>query len=532
MNRLAALIRTPLLVAALLLAPVLASTASAQIGRPPEKPKPPPEAAYETKPRPGEVRATWLRFGDSDYVSTPARTADTMKRLRDMGFNAVYLSIWQEGFPLFPSATFQKTGGGPDRLPALGSRDLLSEALIEAHRNGILLIVNLEGGLIATRRDQEAPLVKANPEWILRDAKAAFSGPLNSSWLNPAHPDVRKFFTDMIGEVIENYDIDGVLFDERMCWPGPDLGHDDFTKAAFAKEGGGETAVPAKAGAKDAAFNRWRAIKASAMVRELSNAVKQKRQGLILSFAAPPAQVAADSWMCQWPSWTRGGMFDEIIIKTTAPGPSEFKTVWDDVMKSIRERRPATTVSIRALGDGPDLSWPDLRKQIEMVRASKAGGFALSPARSPLFTHQGGVTEFLDAGKGRLRHPLRGLDWRPGPLKPERVNYRGEYVVIRGLPSGFYRVITGGKEPGAWVESKLKLAEGAAQISKEAAASLQAGGVVEFLVDRRAENLQAIPDPSAPPPEPKPEAAPSKREKPAAPGGEKPKDAPKPAGGG
>jgi uncharacterized lipoprotein YddW (UPF0748 family) len=527
--------------AALALAGVWAIVASAsgQIGRPAEKPKPPPEAAYEVKGRVGEVRATWLRLGESDYLSSPGRTADTMKRLRELGFNTVYVTVWQDGYPLFPSATFQKAAAGADRLPTLGKRDLLGEALIEAHRNGLLFIAGFDGGLVATRRDQEAPLVKAKQDWILRDEKGAFTGPLNSSWLNPAHPDVRVFLTDLLNEVIEKYDIDGLQFDERMGWPGgaaSTLGHDKLTKDLFAKEVPQDANPPPKGA--PAPVVRWREQKAGALVRALAAAVKKARPGLIVSFATPPQQAAMDQWSCDWPALLKAGIFDEIVIKTTAPGVNEFKTLWTDVMTGLRDRRPAATVSLRALGDGPDLSWPDLRKEIEMVREAKAGGFALTPLRSPLFTHTQGLQELLDISKsGRVRHPLRPLDWRPGPMKPTQLNHRGQYLMIRGLPAGFYRVITGGREPGVWVESKLKLAEGAAQMSKEAADELQApGATVEFLIDRRADNGRELGNPdlsgseSGTPAGPQREKPPSREKPPGAPAGERPPT--RPPGGG
>jgi uncharacterized lipoprotein YddW (UPF0748 family) len=518
-----------------------ASTAFAQIGRPAEKPKPPPEAVYEIKARAGEVRATWLRLSDSDYLASPARTADTMKRLRDIGFNTVYVTVWQDGYPLFPSAIFQKAGGGPDRLPALAGRDLLGEALIEAHRNGLLFIASFDGGLVATRRDQEAPLVKAKPAWMLRDAKAAFAGPLNCSWLNPAHPEVRSFFSDLMREVSENYDIDGIQIDEHMCWPGPDLGHDEFTKAEFTKDVPPEKSPPPKGTPKDAAFTRWRTGKATSLVRLLADSIRKKRPGLIVSFAAPPQQEALEAWMCDWPLLAKGGIFDEVVIKTAAAGPEQFSATWTGVMAGLGERRASATVGLRALGDGSDLAWPDLRKEIETVRGAKAGGFAITPARSPLFTHSQGMIELFDVNKaGRTRHPLRPLDWRPGPLKPTSLNYRGQYMVVRGLPSGFYRVIIGGKEPGAWVESKLKIAEGAAQISKESAELLQNGGVVEFLVDRRNDNRQPIPDPDLAPIQPGPDAAPPRETPPGqtptpaspGPGRERPPKGPAAPGGG
>ena len=45
-------------------------------------------AAVQPKP---EVRGTWLTTTANDALTTPAQTANTMKRLREIGLNTVYV---------------------------------------------------------------------------------------------------------------------------------------------------------------------------------------------------------------------------------------------------------------------------------------------------------------------------------------------------------------------------------------------------------------------------------------------------------
>src|SRR5437868_4530299 len=56
-----------------------------------------------------EVRGTWLTTAADDALATPASTAATMKRLREIGLNTVYVECWKNGYSEFPSATLQKT---------------------------------------------------------------------------------------------------------------------------------------------------------------------------------------------------------------------------------------------------------------------------------------------------------------------------------------------------------------------------------------------------------------------------------------
>src|SRR5215211_4685771 len=56
---------------------------------------------------PPEVRGTWLTTTANDALATPAKTAETMKRLREIGLNTVYVECWKNGYTEFPSATLE-----------------------------------------------------------------------------------------------------------------------------------------------------------------------------------------------------------------------------------------------------------------------------------------------------------------------------------------------------------------------------------------------------------------------------------------
>src|SRR2546423_7025829 len=103
-----------------------------------------------------EVRGTWLTTTGNDALATPANTASTMKRLREIGLNTVYVECWKNGYTEFPSATLQKTIkvthkiNLPNQPP---TRDLLAESLIEAHRNQLLYFAWFEYGFMAAEKE-------------------------------------------------------------------------------------------------------------------------------------------------------------------------------------------------------------------------------------------------------------------------------------------------------------------------------------------------------------------------------------------
>ena len=111
---------------------------------------------------PPEVRGTWITTTANNAISTPENTARTMKRLRDIGLNTVYVEVWKNGYTQFPSKVMQKFVGvsqrpvGERQDPSdsaeqtkAAPRDLLQETLIQAHRNGLITIAWFEYGFMA-----------------------------------------------------------------------------------------------------------------------------------------------------------------------------------------------------------------------------------------------------------------------------------------------------------------------------------------------------------------------------------------------
>ena len=67
---------------------------------------------------PAEIRGTWVTTTANDAIATPAKTAETMRRLREIGLNTVYVECWKNGYTQFPSKVLERTIG-VDRRPAL-----------------------------------------------------------------------------------------------------------------------------------------------------------------------------------------------------------------------------------------------------------------------------------------------------------------------------------------------------------------------------------------------------------------------------
>lgn len=141
-----------------------------------------------------------------------------LDELRATGINAVFFQVRPEADALYDSElepwSYWLTGTqgqAPDPY-----YDPLAFAIEEAHKRGMELHAwfNPYRAVQDASRYQRAPnhVSVTNPDWILDFGKLKV--------LNPGIPDVRDYVCDVVMDVVERYDIDGVHFDDYF-YPYP-----------------------------------------------------------------------------------------------------------------------------------------------------------------------------------------------------------------------------------------------------------------------------------------------------------------------
>lgn len=156
--------------------------------------RPRPAVSYRFEPGPGEFRGAWLHW--QDYLS-PQAVARTVARARNAGLNVLLplanypdQAMWQSA--LIPTNAKVAPGFCP-----------MTELVKQAHAVGLQVhpyLIMLNGGLT------KHPAFK--PDWYARDRH----GNLADGWLNPAHPEVREFLTQLCAELART-GVDGLHLD-------------------------------------------------------------------------------------------------------------------------------------------------------------------------------------------------------------------------------------------------------------------------------------------------------------------------------
>ncbi|MCX7596573.1 MAG: family 10 glycosylhydrolase [Fischerella sp.] len=283
-----------------------------------------PLQAQNLPPRPqiSELRGVWLTNIDSNVLFERNRLKSALQSLKQLNFNVVYPTVWNWGWTLYPSKVAQRTiGRSLDPTPGLQGRDMLKEVVSMGHQQGLTVIPWFEFGFMAPADSQ---LAKRRPQWLTsrRDGSKIWKEGIHDRvWLNPFRPEVQKFIQDLIVEIVRNYDIDGIQFDDHFGLPS-ELGYDAYTVALYKKEHGGK-APPANP--KDLEWVQWRANKISDYMKRVFKAIKATKRNCIVSVAPNPQRFSYEFFLADWQKWERMGLVEDLVLQVYRDDPNVFK---------------------------------------------------------------------------------------------------------------------------------------------------------------------------------------------------------------
>lgn len=275
-----------------------------------------------------EVRGVWIAtVGNINFPSKQNLSAEKLKaELEDIvatcaenNLNTIFFQVRPCGDALYKSELFPqsqfvsgKQGKAPD-----GNFDCL-EYLISIAKNQKINVhawVNplrvTYGSASNPKTDVEALAqdnpARKNPDWVIPYADGKL-------YFDAGNPDVRDYIARGVGEIVKNYAVDGIVFDDYF-YPYPVDGAEFDDGDSFAKHGGG----------KDLAD--WRRHNVNDLVRQCYDAVKSEKNTCLFgispfgiwqndngknSGSATRGFEAYHSLYCDALSWADGGYVDYI----------------------------------------------------------------------------------------------------------------------------------------------------------------------------------------------------------------------------
>ena len=224
------------------------------------EPAPSPQAAPNPALPSGEWRAVWvsyLEFAEMDFSSESAFRADAaalMDNCLSLGLNTVIAQVRPFGDALYRSSLFPWSHlctGVQGQDPGFDPLDVL---LTEAHARGLSLEAWVNPYRLRSSASMppvlaENSLLNTHPEWVCTVNEGAY--------LNPAIPEAADYVVQGVAELVQNYAVDGIHFDDYF-YPTTDPSID---AAQFAASG-------------EIDLTAWRRANVTRLVKAVHDAVK------------------------------------------------------------------------------------------------------------------------------------------------------------------------------------------------------------------------------------------------------------------
>ena len=175
-------------------------------------------------PGSGEMRGVWVSYLDwNGWAKDEAGYKKAMDQTLDLcvqkGLNAVFLQVRPDGDAMYPSQYFPWSKFASGKQGKNPGYDPLAYAVQAAHQRGLQLHAWINPYRITGYLNRYSDLCASNP--AITWAKDGDSS--NDRWVlcqngeyyyNPAIPQVRQLIIDGVKEIVTNYEVDGVHFDD------------------------------------------------------------------------------------------------------------------------------------------------------------------------------------------------------------------------------------------------------------------------------------------------------------------------------
>jgi len=242
------------------------------------------------------------------------------------------------------------------------------------HEKAMADIPWFEFGFMAPAASELAQL---HPHWLTqrRDGDTIWlEGNIHPRvWLNPLHREVQQFITDLVVEIVSNYDVDGIQFDDHFGYPA-DFGYDDWTIELYKQEHNGQ--IPPQ-DYQDDQWIRWRAQKITDYMQSLFTSIKTANHQAIISVSPNPQKFSLNQYLLDWETWERKGLIEELVLQVYRHNLKDFEE--ELKQPEVIKARSHIPVSIGILTGlkGRPIAFKQIQEQIKKVREQEFAGVSL-----------------------------------------------------------------------------------------------------------------------------------------------------------
>lgn len=180
-----------------------------------------------------EKRSIFISYIElSEYLSNRSvdeskKNIDLMiKNIKEMGFNEIILQVRSFCDAIYDSKIYPYSMMVSSSEGVSPGYDILEYFLNRAHKNGITLIAWINPYRVRNSSDISS-ISDKSPVYQYLNSDILYVR--DGIYLNPSKEETRKLIVEGVEEIVKNYDVDGILFDDYF-YPNNEIDRDDYNK--------------------------------------------------------------------------------------------------------------------------------------------------------------------------------------------------------------------------------------------------------------------------------------------------------------
>jgi uncharacterized lipoprotein YddW (UPF0748 family) len=405
-----------------------------------EEPTEAPDLVSVSHPR--ELRGIWLttawnidfpKNSGSGPAAHQQELADALDIIADSGFNTVFFQVRSAGDAMYASAYepwSRSLTGTEGQTPGW---DPLATLIELAHARQLLVHAWLNpyrAGLSTSHTHAPTHISQTHPDLVVTYG--------TQRWMDPGRPLVRARLLDVIDDLLDRYDLDGIHFDDYF-YPYPITGTpfpDSNTYADYQATGGLLSLAD------------WRRQNVNDMVRDVHELVQNKHPTALFGISPfgiyrpdhPPGITGLDAYASLYAdsvAWSDAGLVDYLAPQLYWPSTQDNQAFGPlvDWWSALGAGRHATFagLAISRLGNSEAWTLDEFATQVAMSRDHRGKGSLgnIWYSYAPIRDDRGGVRAFL---RDEI-YPTPA--WPPvlrsgtGPTDPPVVTVNGRQISVQ-----------------------------------------------------------------------------------------------------
>lgn len=398
--------------------------------------KPNPEETQVTYPK-KEMRAVWIATvwgldwpeGNYGEAVQKQKYINYLDKFKELNINAVFFQVKGLGDAYYASSY------EPWSASITGTRgkdpgyDVLKFMIEEAHARDIEFHAWMNPYRISTRANGGTafPVLHSSidPSWVVNHEKIQI--------YNPAIPEVRQRLADIVKELLNTYDVDGIHFDDYF-----------YPAASAAGKMVSDQEDYQEYGAAYSTIEDFRRGNVDKTIQAVHEAIVQTKPAVVFSISPAPNQASNyTNLFADVEKWMKEGWFDVVIPQLYQEIGNQYNDFVTNLRWWTRNNHDVPIMVGHGFYKFGDPTMPaafqsskELQDQFDISYASdKIVGNAQYSAKY-LFMNRVGVTDRLsEIYKNKAVRPFLGREVAAAPTQPSNVKIEGGKLKWSGTNS-------------------------------------------------------------------------------------------------